>query len=186
MENRHDHEVLKNMDNKGVVTAKDNTDLAAGIMLAIMESKWLQPMRHDVSHDRIYHAFLSINANKKGNRNTRQMYALVVENITVTARNVVMLRGIDIKVNRQDLLGDIQTAGFAGNVDYYYIAVPEDPEMIEAAESAVRSEWGIMAVDPSGNIKVIKEPSRLKIISREEALSDVIIKLLGDSILLTE
>ena len=44
MENRHDHEVLKNMDNKGVVTAKDNTDLAAGIMLAIMESKWLQPM----------------------------------------------------------------------------------------------------------------------------------------------
>ena len=58
--------------------------------------------------------------------------------------------------------------------------------MIEAAESAVRSEWGIMAVDPSGNIKVIKEPSRLKIISREEALSDVIIKLLGDSILLTE
>ena len=140
MENRHDHEVLKNMDNKGVVTAKDNTDLAAGIMLAIMESKWLQPMRHDVSHDRIYHAFLSINANEIGNRNTRRMYALVVENITVTARNVVMLRGIDIKVNRQDLLGDIQTAGFAGNVDYYYIAVPEDLEMIEAAESAVRSE----------------------------------------------
>ena len=186
MENRHDHEVLKNMDNKGVVTAKDNTDLAAGIMLAIMESKWLQPMRHDVSHDRIYHAFLSINANEIGNRNTRRMYALVVENITVTARNVVMLRGIEIKVNRQDFLGDIQMAGFAGGVDYYYIAVPEEPEMIEAAEAAVRPEWGIMAVDHSGNIKIIKEPSRLKIISREEALSDVIIKLLGDSILLTE
>ena len=177
MENRHDHEVLKNMDNKGVVTAKDNTDLAAGIMLAIMESKWLQPMRHDVSHDRIYHAFLSINANKKGNRNTRQMYALVVE---------VMLRGIDIKVNRQDLLGDTQTAGSAGDVDYYYIAVPEDSEMIEMAESAVRPEWGIMAVDPSGNIKVIKEPSRLKLLRREDALSNIIIKLLGDSILLTE
>ena len=58
--------------------------------------------------------------------------------------------------------------------------------MIEAAEAAVRPEWGIMAVDHSGNIKIIKEPSRLKIISREEALSDVIIKLLGDSILLTE
>ena len=186
MENRHDHEVLKNMDNKGVVTAKDNTDLAAGIMLAIMESKWLQPMRHDVSHDRIYHAFLSINANKKGNRNTRQMYALVVENITVTARNVVMLRGIDIKVNRQDLLEDIQMSGSVGGVDYYYIAVPEDSEMIEMAESAVRPEWGIMAVDPSGNIKVIKEPSRLKLLRREDALSNIIIKLLGDSILLTE
>ena len=186
MENRHDNEDFKNVDNNGVDTAKHNTDIAAGIMLAIMESKWLQPMRHDVSHDRIYHAFLSINANKKGNRNTRQMYALVVENITVTARNVVMLRGIEIKVNRQDFLGDIQMAGFAGGVDYYYIAVPEEPEMIEAAEAAVRPEWGIMAVDHSGNIKIIKEPSRLKIISREEALSDVIIKLLGDSILLTE
>ena len=186
MENRHDNEDFKNVDNNGVDTAKHNTDIAAGIMLAIMESKWLQPMRHDVSHDRIYHAFLSINAYKKGNRNTRQMYALVVENITVTARNVVMLRGIEIKVNRQDFLGDIQMAGFAGGVDYYYIAVPEEPEMIEAAEAAVRPEWGIMAVDHSGNIKIIKEPSRLKIISREEALSDVIIKLLGDSILLTE
>ena len=113
MENRHDNEDFKNVDNNSVDTAKHNTDIAAGIMLAIMESKWLQPMRHDVSHDRIYHAFLSINACKKGNRNTRQMYALVVESITVTARNVVMLRGIDIKVNRQDLLGDIQTAGSA-------------------------------------------------------------------------
>jgi hypothetical protein len=73
-----------------------------------------------------------------------------------------------------------------GDVDYYYIAVPEDPEMIEVAESAVRPQWGIMAVDLSGNIKVIKEPSRLKLLHREDALSNIIIKLLGDSILLTE
>ena len=186
MEKRHDNDTIKSMDNNGTVTAKENAGLAANIMFAIRESNWLQPTGHDVSCDRIYHAFLSINANKKGSRNARQMYALVVENITVTTRNAVMLRGIDIKVNRQDLLGDTQTAGSAGDVDYYYIAVPEEPEMIEAAEAAVRPEWGIMAVDHSGNIKIIKEPSRLKIISREEALSDVIIKLLGDSILLTE
>ena len=154
MENQHDNDDLKSMDNNGVVTAKENAGLAANIMQAIRESKWLQPTRQAVSCDHVYYAFLSINANEIGNRNTRRMYALVVENITVTTRNAVMLRGIDIKVNRQDLLGDTQTAGSAGDVDYYYM--------------------------------VIKEPSRLKIISREEALSDVIIKLLGDSILLTE
>ena len=186
MENRHDNDDFKSMGNNGAVTAKENAGLAANIMFAIRESNWLQPTGHDVSCDRIYHAFLSINANKKGSRNARQMYALVVENITVTTRNAVMLRGIDIKVNRQDLLGDTQTAGSAGDVDYYYIAVPEDSEMIEMAESAVRPEWGIMAVDPSGNIKVIKEPSRLKLLHREDALSNIIIKLLGDSILLTE
>ena len=186
MENRHDNDDFKSMDNNGAVTAKENAGLAANIMFAIRESNWLQPTGHDVSCDRIYHAFLSINANKKGSRNARQMYALVVENITVTTRNAVMLRGIDIKVNRQDLLGDTQTAGSAGDIDYYYIAVPEDSEMIEMAESAVRPEWGIMAVDPSGNIKVIKEPSRLKLLHREDALSNIIIKLLGDSILLTE
>ena len=186
MEKRHDNDTIKSMDNNGTVTAKENAGLAANIMFAIRESNWLQPTGHDVSCDRIYHAFLSINANKKGSRNARQMYALVVENITVTTRNAVMLRGIDIKVNRQDLLGDTQTAGSAGDVDYYYIAVPEDSEMIEMAESAVRPEWGIMAVDPSGNIKVIKEPSRLKLLRREDALSNIIIKLLGDSILLTE
>lgn len=186
MEKRHDNDTIKSMDNNGTVTAKENAGLAANIMFAIRESNWLQPTGHDVSCDRIYHAFLSINANKKGSRNARQMYALVVENITVTTRNAVMLRGIDIKVNRQDLLGDTQTAGSAGDVDYYYIAVPEDSEMIEMAESAVRPEWGIMAVDPSGNIKVIKEPSRLKPLHRENALSNIIIKLLGDSILLTE
>ena len=186
MEKRHDNDTIKSMDNNGTVTAKENAGLAANIMFAIRESNWLQPTGHDVSCDRIYHAFLSINANKKGSRNARQMYALVVENITVTTRNAVMLRGIDIKVNRQDLLGDTQTAGSAGDVDYYYVAVPEDSEMIEMAESAVRPEWGIMAVDPSGNIKVIKEPSRLKLLRREDALSNIIIKLLGDSILLTE
>ena len=64
--------------------------------------------------------------------------------------------------------------------------VPEEPEMIEAAESAVRPEWGIMTVDQSGNVKVIKEPARLKIIRREDALSNIIIKLLGDSVLFIE
>ena len=186
MENRHDNDDFKNMDNNGAVSVKENAGFAANIMFAIRESNWLQPTGHNVSCDRIYHAFLSINANEKGSRNAIQMYALVVENITVTACNAVMLRGIDIRVNRQDLLEDIQMSGSVGGVDYYYIAVPEEPEMIEAAESVVRSEWGIMTVDQSGNVKVIKEPSRLKIISREEALSDVIIKLLGDSILLTE
>ena len=186
MENRHDNDDFKSMDNNGAVTAKENAGFAANIMFAIRESNWLQPTGHDVSCDRIYHAFLSINANEKGSRNAIQMYALVVENITVTACNAVMLRGIDIRVNRQDLLGDIQMAGSAGGVDYYYIAVPEEPEMIEAAESAVRPEWGIMTVDQSGNVKVIKEPARLKIICREDALSNIIIKLLGDSVLFIE
>ena len=186
MENRHDNDDFKNMDNNGAVSVKENAGFAANIMFAIRESNWLQPTGHNVSCDRIYHAFLSINANEKGSRNAIQMYALVVENITVTACNAVMLRGIDIRVNRQDLLGDIQMAGSAGGVDYYYIAVPEEPEMIEAAESVVRSEWGVMTVDQSGNVKVIKEPSRLKIISREETLSDIIIKLLGDCVLFIE
>ena len=186
MENRHDNDDFKSMGNNGAVTAKENAGLAANIMFAIRESNWLRPKGQDVSCDRIYHALLNINANKKGSHNARQMYALVVENITVTTRNAVMLRGIDIKVNRQDLLGDTQTAGSAGDVDYYYIAVPEDSEMIEMAESAVRPEWGIMAVDLPGTIKVIKEPSRLKPLHRENALSNIIIKLLGDSILLTE
>ena len=174
------------MDHNSVVIAKDHADLVADIMLAIRESNWLQPMKHDDSCDRIYHAFFGIYANKKGDRKTRQMYALVVENITVTAPNNVVLRGIDIKVNKQDLFGDIQMARSAIDADYYYIAVPEDSEMIEAAESAVRPEWGIMTVDQSGNIKVIKEPSRRKPLHREDALSNIIIKLLGDSILLTE
>lgn len=58
--------------------------------------------------------------------------------------------------------------------------------MIEATESAVRPEWGIMTVDQSGNVKVIKEPARLKSIRREDALSNIIIKLLGDSVLFVE
>ena len=186
MENRHDNRDLKNVDHNGAAIAKDHADLAAGIILAIRESNWLQPMKQEDLRDRIYHAFFSICANKKGDRKTRKMYALVVENITAKARNKVMLRGIDIKLNKQDLFGDLQMAGSAVDADYYYIAVPEDSEIIKAAESAVRPEWGIMTVDQSGNIKVIKEPSRRKPLHREDALSNIIIKLLGDSILLTE
>ena len=54
MENQHDNDDLKSMDNNGVVTAKENAGLAAKIMQAIRESKWLQPTRQAVSCDHVY------------------------------------------------------------------------------------------------------------------------------------
>lgn len=150
---------------------------AVSISMALRESTWLKPVDHDPDYDCVYRAFSEFQVGSGSSRGTKSISVLVVDNLTETVRNVVTLRGIEIKVNRQDLLNDTKMAESAEFVDYLYIAVPDVSDMIEAADSVRRPDWGVMAVNPAGKIRVVREPSRLYPEFREKTLTNVVIKL---------
>jgi hypothetical protein len=102
---------------------------------------------------------------------------LVAENLTETNRNSVALRGIAIKNSKYELAIDVNSAEFIEFVDYFYIAVPDNPEMIETAQTVKQSGWGVIAMDPSGRIRVVVEPLRHQPAFRDITLSNIIIEL---------
>lgn len=164
---------------EGKVTSRRENDAvtAADILTALRKSTWLQPVEHDVNFDYIYQAFSEFRADSGSSRYARRLDALVVDNLTENRRNVVTLRGIEIKVSKHDLLRDTKMMEYTEFVDLFYIAVPEIPDMIEAAEAIRHSDWGLMTTDRFGKIKVIREPSRLHPAFREKTLSNIIMKL---------
>ena len=150
---------------------------AADIYMALRDSYWLKPVEHDAKFECIYHVLAEFRADSGSSRYTRRLDAVVVDNLTEIRRNVVTLRGIEIKTSKQDLIRDVKMAEYTEFVDLFYLAIPDTPDMIEAAESIRRPEWGAMTVDRTGRIKVIKEPSRLNPAFREKTLSNIIMKL---------
>ena len=151
--------------------------MAANILKALKESSWLKSAEHDENYDCIYSVLSACQLENSRGLRTRSLDILVTENLTETDRNSVALRGIVIKNSRYDLFCDEKLSEFMEFVDYYYIAVPDSPEMIEAAQAVKQSGWGVITMDRSGKIRVVVEPLRHQPMFRDITLSNIIIKL---------
>ena len=151
--------------------------MASNMINALKESSWLKSAEHDENYDCIYSVFPACRLDFGRGLQTRRLDVLVAENLTETDRNSVALRGIVIKNSRYDLFCDEKLSEFMEFVDYYYIAVPDSPEMIEAAQAVKQSGWGVIAMDRSGKIRVVVEPLRHQPMFRDITLSNIIIEL---------
>ena len=134
--------------------------MASNMINALKESSWLKSAEHDENYDCIYSVFPACRLDFGRGLQTRRLDVLVAENLTETNRNSVALRGIAIKNSKYELAIDVNSAEFIEFVDYFYIAVPDNPEMIETAQTVKQSGWGVIAMDPSGRIRVVVEPLR--------------------------
>ena len=141
--------------------------MASNMINALKESSWLN----------IYSVFPACRLDFGRGLQTRRLDVLVAENLTETNRNSVALRGIAIKNSKYELAIDVNSAEFIEFVDYFYIAVPDNPEMIETAQTVKQSGWGVIAMDPSGRIRVVVEPLRHQPAFRDITLSNIIIEL---------
>lgn len=151
--------------------------MASNMINALKESSWLKSAEHDENYDCIYSVFPACRLDFGRGLQTRRLDVLVAENLTETNRNSVALRGIAIKNSKYELAIDVNSAEFIEFVDYFYIAVPDNPEMIETAQTVKQSGWGVIAMDPSGRIRVVVEPLRHKPAFRDITLSNIIIEL---------
>ena len=151
--------------------------MASNMINALKESSWLKSAEHDENYDCIYSVFPACRLDFGRGLQTRRLDVLVAENLTETNRNSVALRGIAVKNSKFELAIDVNSAEFIEFVDYFYIAVPDNPEMIETAQTVKQSGWGVIAMDPSGRIRVVVEPLRHQPAFRDITLSNIIIEL---------
>ena len=165
------------------VNAEDRTEktsevTAADIVVALRKSSWLTVARTDKYFDHIYRFYTEFRIPSGSSRSTRRIDVMIAETFTVDEPDVLALRGIEIKIDINDLLGDHKMQEYTDFCDYFYIAIPAgSPELLEAAESVRRPSWGILTVTKDGKVTVAREPERLNPAFRSVTLTNCLIKL---------
>lgn len=168
------------------IEAKDRVETgekvsAADIVMALRKSSWLIVKREEPYFNHVYHCFPEFRVNTGTTHYSRKIDVLIAETITETERDHVTLRGIEIKVNLNDLKSDHKMAEYTDFVDYFYIAIPaDDTDMLEAAKSIILPSWGIITVAKSGTIRLEKEAGQLDPAFREKAMATALIKMLSE------
>lgn len=168
------------------IEAKDRVEMgekvsAADIVMALRKSNWLVVKREEPYFNHVYHCFPEFRVTTGTSHYARKIDVLVAETITEAESDHVTLRGIEIKVNLNDLKSDHKMAEYTDYVDYFYIAIPaNDAEMLDTAKSIIRPSWGIMTVTKSGAIHLEKEAAQLDAVFREKAMATALIKMLSE------
>lgn len=160
--------------------------VASDIVLALRGMKWLKELKISDYNDSmqykdyIYKTFTEFRADVGISKATRQIDLLAVENYNTPHRcDDVVMHGIEIKVDINDLKRDHKMAEYTNFCDYFYIAIPNDKKMIKEAKSLKLEAWGLIVVDDKKGDKVAKvlEPAqRLKPLFREKSLSNIILR----------
>lgn len=190
---RHNRDSISRMsENSNAEDASDASKssttalVASDIVLALRNMKWLKELKisdynDDMDYkDYIYKTFTEFRADVGISKATRQIDLLAVENYNTAHRcDDVVMHGIEIKVDINDLKRDHKMAEYTNFCDYFYIAIPNDKKMIKEAKSLKLEAWGLIVVDDKMGDKVAKvlEPAqRLKPLFREKSLSNIILR----------
>lgn len=184
------------------IQAKDRTEMeekitAADIILALQSSLWMfeqtiiNPVwekiitdpRESVKKTYIkekYRIFEEFAIDPGTSRHSRRLDALIVENISVPPHtdNQVNLIGVEIKVDVNDLKNDRKMQEYTDFVDQFYLAVPDEEDIVNAALSIKLDTWGLIIVSKDGQIKVLQTADKLPAIMRDKTLNSLVLKLL--------
>ena len=163
---KHDKDKIEEKLNNDKVAEEVIT--AANIVYSLSKSsEWLGDARSDYNNK--YKVLTEVAVRTGTSRNARRIDAMVLETITVDHPDELVLRGIEIKVSKEDLLNDTKMAEYVDFVDYFYIAIPV--ELLEYAEQVRMPDWGILIIGMDGSVIVKKEAKKQKAIMREKTLA---------------
>ena len=174
----------KNAHDKNIV-AQTNADSeapegktkASDIVLALStNSKWIPEAKEKKYVDDKYKTMAEFAVRTGSSHSARRIDALVLENLSANAADEICLHGIEIKVDKSDLLNDHKMAEFTNFVDYFWIAVPAK---LEAYAQEIRGDkWGVLIVDTDNNVTVATAAQKLDAAFREVTLTSAVLKLL--------
>ena len=165
------------------IDAADRTEdgsgvTAADIVVALRKPSWLTVARTDKYFNHVYHFFTEFRIPSGTSRHARRIDVMIAETVTAAELDEIILRGVEIKIDINDLRDDHKMQEYTNFCDYFYIAVPDgSPELLEAAESVRRPSWGILTVTKDGKVTVAHEPEKLNPAFRSVTLTNCLIKL---------
>lgn len=116
----------------------------------------------------------------------RRFDGVIFENLTINSTDNygVNIYGVEIKVNKYDLMNDHKMQEYTNFVDYFMIAIPNDSEMINIAREIKLPDWGILIYDETEEnerLKILDKPKKLNPIFKDKILENLILRLLGKS-----
>ena len=108
-------------------------------------------------------------------RKSRRMDMLVSENIT--SENVwdLNLHCVEIKVSKGDLLGDTKYTEYADFVDYMWLAIPVELELV--AKDNVFNDCGIIVIKDN-KATIVKKAAKLSADRKIDTLTNIALKLI--------
>ena len=154
---------------------------ASDIVLSLRDREWI-PGKIEKSYQQDkYNVMTEFSVQTGTSRHARRIDALVIENMTPVESNRISMHGIEIKVDKSDLLGDHKMQEYIDFVDFFWLAVPET--LIKEAKSIIADGWGILSISlPSSEAKnkpvVVVPAKRQNPIFREKTLEAALNKLL--------
>lgn len=144
-------------------------------------TKWVNHLADSLSiHVSTYRVFEEFAIDPGTSRHSRRLDALIAENISVPPHtdNQVNLIGVEIKVDVNDLKNDCKMQEYTDFVDQFYLAVPDEEDIVNAALSIKLDTWGLIIVSKDGQIKVLQTADKLPAIMRDKTLNSLVLKLL--------
>lgn len=108
-------------------------------------------------------------------KKSRRIDVLVAENITQDNHFSLNLHGVEIKVSKSDLVGDMKYTEYAEYVNYLWLAIPRD--LIEVAEETAPKSIGILIYDDN-KIMIHRDAERLNPLKLNESLTTLSLRLI--------
>lgn len=102
----------------------------------------------------------------------------ILETKEIILPNPVNLIGVEIKVDINDLKNDCKMQEYTDFVDQFYLAVPDEEDIVNSALSIKLDSWGLLTVSKDGQTKVLQTADKLSAIMRDNTLNNLILKLL--------
>lgn len=149
---------------------------ASDIVLALRDNSWLPSPIEKLYQQSKYGVMTEFAVQTCTSHHARRIDALVIENLTPSEAGRVALHGIEIKVDKSDLLSDHKMQEYLDFVDFFWIAVPES--LIDEAQSISADCWGILTISDDKKINIVVPAQRKAAVFREGTLESIIIKLL--------
>lgn len=164
---------------------EDNTDIyavtATEIVTAMSETEWLgvenierKYFKTSFNQDK-YRVFTEFPVFTGTSKKSRRIDLLVAENITTKEPYGLNLHGIEIKVNKHDLLNDNKYTEYAEFVDFLWLAVPEP--LLEYVKDTKPESCGII-VYRFGKVEIVEHAKQLIPMMKHDTLNKIVLKIL--------
>ncbi len=116
---------------------------AANFATALKDTQWAaDTLKKEVSH---LHIFKEVAVTAGSSRHARRIDVVAIVRETYKSLLPTVI-GVEIKTSVNDLLRDIKLTEYMSFCHYFYLAIPNDPAFIDAAESVTTRQIGLLCI----------------------------------------
>lgn len=167
---------IENEDIKNTITATKITQL-------FKSSEWLldykvkrKAFRPQEEQDK-YVALSEFRVYTGSTKKSRRIDVVVLENVTTEVKlHEIHVHGVEIKINKYDLVNDHKYAEYTEFVHFLWVAIPT--ELVQVAQETVPPTIGILEITEKEEIKKVREAIKGQPIKIIETLKVATIKLI--------